>query len=81
MLLSLKAQSLHILAVLNVVEILKILCIPHCFTYLIIIKFVGILIFLNRVMYTRGYPSELISYTLENVSSFMLLSALSQKFP
>ena len=44
-----------------------LLCIPHCFTYLIIIKFVGILIFLNRVMYTRGYPSEFISYTLENI--------------
>ena len=56
------------------VEILKIL-LAECYyvfhivshNYLIIIKFVGILLFLNRVMYTRGYPSEFISYTLENI--------------
>ena len=51
----------------NVVEIKILLAECYCFTYLIIIKFVGILIFLNRVMYTRGYPSEFISYILENI--------------
>ena len=48
-------------------SLLQLSQIPHCFTYLIIIKFVGILIFLNRVMYTRGYHTEFISYTLENI--------------